>query len=266
MKRHKESLNSLAEKIDHINDETLFDKGIKYTERILVPLAIIFLTFQYFFLTNKLDKAQETISQLSFTEVSDGNQASEESISEYVDLNSISQSLGKTPAADKVNAKPEGMSTNISESETVASSSIASNAGIADASDYFAKESDKISKYFSSYQPQKSEFGLTMSEGKNYIEAQESIAEIISKVSDKSFNGGRDQLKTEFWQLYWNDKLSYDNSNFEYLVLKFGKQLNLDDSNFENLSAISNKIQAELGTKTRNTFWVEDELNNLRIN
>lgn len=289
MENITEELKRLTEKIEKQNKESIFDKTIKLLEKVLLPAAVLFLSFQSIQLTDRLDSAQTKIADAALLETKAENERSEkESLRQlemnyvdiiYKDLTSGTQKqidnainlieiLGYEFAVKftQIAAKLDISDESKENLKTIAKEKISKqdkqknqDSEVIIAQWISDKDSDKNSD-----ETIKGNKQVTLLESQendkinSRVETYSKNERVLKALSDKKYNGNKDDLKKTFWQLYYADMVKYENEKIESLMIKFGKELKSPTPNYEKLNSIVEEILKAMTEQTSSSNWVKE--------
>lgn len=287
MENLTEEIKKLSEKIDQLQHESIFDRIIKFIEKIILPVAVIFLSYQSIELTKRLESAQNSIANASLKETIAENERSEKESLRQLEMNYVNiiysdLTSNKQERIESAIGLVEILGHDFATKFTKLSSKLdipqkskeALKTIARDKIDSKQREDDKkseilIAQFESSSSSEngseeilETEIKQIETENNNIlnsrIETYSRNEKVIKALSDQNFSGNRESLKNEFWDLYWGDMVKYENSEIESLMVMFGKEIKSQTPDFESLNTIKSDLLIAMNKQTNSNNWVKE--------
>ncbi|MBL4710107.1 MAG: hypothetical protein JKY48_16885 [Flavobacteriales bacterium] len=293
MEELKKELKEISRKLDDQKEVSTFNKLLRLSEKLIIPLILGGISFYSLWITNDL-------GEKSLAETKRGNIILERFNNKTYKLDSIKHYASSINSNDK---SEENLAISIIESKDIkfveqiieelrpqATIDKVPDKGIEIARkiarNKYKEEEDKIESKFDNLsakleRTESKEDSLQISSELNKIEKSEEIKlnsrletydrnkEILRNLSNDKFDGDLIKEKDKFWKLYWGNMIKYENKETEALMVKFGKKLKSNTEDYDLLTTISNQIIGAMASQTQESNWVRESYfrphNNFRI-
>ncbi len=284
----EDSIKELTNKVDKLHQPKPIDTFFKIAEKVILPIAVIVLSYQSLRLTESLDIAQNELAKAAQEETKAENLRSEKESQKNLELNYITVIYDDLTSKDstKIDVAIELIDIFLEAEYSAKFGRLANKLKIKNRQQNQIRtiaikksieqkiEKDQvIESIVTELESDNNKLNL---EKRKELESQVESADqetneelnsriitftrnrsVLDSLTNPILHGNRQLYVTQFWDLYWGDMIKYENQRVESAMVKFGLALKSDEP-ISKLDSLAKNIIEEMNKQIVSDSWVKE--------